>query len=62
MKRAQFVAIRIAKVSKIRPTWANTRRIFKGCAAVRHPGGVPGGGLFGTCHCEADRAAVGMSG
>src|SRR6478672_13181464 len=62
MKRAQFVAVRIAKVSEIRPTWANTGRIFDGCAAIRHPGFVPGVGLFGTCHCEADRAAVGVRG
>ena len=62
MKRAQFVAIRIAKVSEIRPTWANTGRIFDGGAAIRHSGFVPGVGLLGTSCCEANRAAVGMSG
>jgi ABC-type uncharacterized transport system YnjBCD ATPase subunit len=39
---------------------ANARRILARRAAVRYARLVPGIGLFGACHREADRAAVGV--
>ena len=63
MKRAQFVAIGITQISQIHlTTWANAGRVFDCRAAVGHTGFVPGRGLFGSCHREAYRASIGVSG
>jgi hypothetical protein len=48
-KRAQFVAIGIAKVNQIHgtgPTLAHARRVLDRCPAIRDAGFVPGIGLF----------------
>jgi hypothetical protein len=65
MKRAQLVAIGIAKVSKIHwagTALANARWVLDRLAAVRDSGVVPSGGLFRARHREADSAAVGVAG
>src|SRR5688572_4603653 len=65
MKRAQFVAIRIAKVREINPTGgalSHARWVFDRRAAIRDPGFVPCLGLFGIAHREAERAPIGSGG
>src|SRR5688572_32294551 len=65
MKRAQFVAIGIAKVREINLTGsalAHARRVFDRRAAIRYPGLMPCLGLFGIAHREANRAAIGSGG
>src|ERR1700758_4871417 len=57
---AQFVPVGIAKVSEIQLAGcplADAGRLLDRGAAIRDPGFVPSGDLFGTAHRETDRAA-----
>src|SRR5688572_2722888 len=65
MKRAQFVAIRIAKVREINPTGgalSHARWDFDRRAAMRDRGSEPCRDLFGIAHREADAATIGSGG
>jgi len=64
IKGAQLVAIGIAKISEIclaGGSPAHTRRVLDRGTAIRDAGFVPCVGLCRASHCEADRAAMGMS-